>query len=244
MSGRRSAILMFHSLDDSGSVISTPPSLFRRQMEFLATSGIPIAPLDQVLHRPGSIAITFDDAFRNLLDDAIPTLARLRLPASIFVVSDYCGRSNNWAVQPGKTIPHLPLLTWEELAALPPLISLGAHTMTHRPLTRLSQKECEQELAGCRLQMEQRLKRPVRWLAYPYGVSSTQVRCLTSRYFDLAVGTSLRFLSARSSPLDLPRIDAYYLRGRFSLERLFTRSGSLFIAFRCLLREARRLVLE
>jgi peptidoglycan/xylan/chitin deacetylase (PgdA/CDA1 family) len=209
-------------------------------MEFLAGSGIPVAPLDQVVHRAGSVALTFDDGFRNLLDYAIPTLERLRLPATIFVVSDYCGRSNNWPGQPRGTVPDLPLLSWDELRALPPLISLGAHAMTHPDLTRLSLKECEQELGGCQVQMEQRLRRPVRWLAYPYGASSPQVRSLAGRYFDLAVGTSLRFLSPRSSPLDLPRIDAYYLRGRFPLERLFLGPGGLFLSLRRLLREARR----
>ena len=239
MSGGRSVILTYHSLDDSESVISIPPSLFRRQMEFLAASGIPVVPLDQALHRPGSIAITFDDGFCNLLDHAVPVLERLRLPATIFVVSEYCGRNNNWPSQL-HGVPDLPLLSWDKLSALPPLISLGAHTMTHPDLRRLSAEECERELCECQGQIEQHLGRPVRCLAYPYGASSPQVRSLADRHFELAVGTSLRFLSTRSSRLDLPRIDAYYLRGWFSLERLFTESGSLYIGFRSLLRDVRR----
>jgi len=239
MSGGRSVILTYHSLDDSESVISIPPALFRRQMEFLAASGIPVVPLDQALHRPGSIAITFDDGFCNLLDHAVPVLERLRLPATIFVVSEYCGRNNNWPSQP-HGVPDLPLLSWDKLSALPPLISLGAHTMTHPDLRRLSAEECERELCECQGQIEQHLGRPVRCLAYPYGASSPQVRSLADRHFELAVGTSLRFLSTRSSRLDLPRIDAYYLRGWFSLERLFTESGSLYIGFRSLLRDVRR----
>ena len=239
MSGGRSVILTYHSLDDSESVISIPPSLFRQQMEFLAASGMPVVPLDQALHRPGSVAITFDDGFCNLLDHAVPVLERLRLPATIFVVSEYCGRNNNWPSQP-HGVPDLPLLSWDKLSALPPLISLGAHTMTHPDLRRLSAEECERELCECQGQIEQHLGRPVRCLAYPYGASSPQVRSLADRHFELAVGTSLRFLSTRSSRLDLPRIDAYYLRGWFSLERLFTESGSLYIGFRSLLRNVRR----
>jgi len=239
MSGGRSVILTYHSLDDSESVVSIPPSLFRRQMEFLAASGIPVVPLDQALHRPGSIAITFDDGFCNLLDHAVPVLERLRLPATIFVVSEFCGRNNNWPSQL-HGVPDLPLLSWDNLSALPPLISLGAHTMTHPDLRRLSAEECERELCECQGQIEQHLGRPVRCLAYPYGASSPQVRSLADRHFELAVGTSLRFLSTRSSRLDLPRIDTYYLRGWFSLERLFTESGSLYIGFRSLLRNVRR----
>jgi len=240
MTDGRSAILTYHSLVGSGSVLSTPPSLFHQQLESRAASRIPIVPLDEVLLRAGSVAITFDDGFRSLLDHAIPVLERLRLPATIFVVSDYCGRNNNWPSQP-HGVPDLPLLSWEELSALPPLISLGAHTMTHPDLRRLSAEECERELRECQDQIQQRLGRHVRWLAYPYGASSPQVRFLTGQYFDLAVGTSLRFVSARSSRLDLPRIDTYYLRGRFSPEQILTRAGRAYIAFRNLLRELRGL---
>ena len=239
----RSAILTYHSLDDSESVISTPPSQFRRQMEFLAASGIPVLPLDQAVHRPGSVAITFDDGFRNVLDHALPALERHRFPATIFVVSDYCGRGNNW---PGQSagIPSLPLTSWAELARLPALISVGAHTATHPNLMRLPASECEREMSECQTRIEQSLGRPVRWLAYPYGASSPEVRSLAGQHFDLAVGTLLRFLPAQWDPLDLPRIDTYYFRGWLSLERLFTRYGRLYLGARSLLRRTRRFVVR
>src|SRR5580700_4908300 len=108
----RSAILTYHSLDDSGSVISTPPVVFRRQMEFLAQSGIPVVPLDQAVARPGSVALSFDDGFGNLADHALPVLEQYHLPATIFVVSRYCGKMNNWPSQPAGGVPQLPLLSW------------------------------------------------------------------------------------------------------------------------------------
>jgi peptidoglycan/xylan/chitin deacetylase (PgdA/CDA1 family) len=242
MTGGRSAILTYHSLDDSRSVISTAPCLFRQRMKLLAASGIPVVPLDQASQRPGSIAITFDDGYRSLLDHAIPLLKLHRLPATIFIVSEYCGQRNNWPSQPRGRVPDLPLLSWDELSGLPPLISLGAHTMTHPNLSRLSAEECERELRECQDKIQQRTGRPVRWLAYPYGASSSQVRSLAGRHFDLAVGTSVQFLSPRSNHLDLPRIDAYYLRGWFPLERLIAGSGSLCMGLRRLLRNVRRFV--
>ena len=234
------AILTYHSLDDSGSVISTPPSLFARQMEFLASAGIPVVPLDELPRTPGGVAITFDDGFANLLDHAVPILQTYRFPASIFVVSDYCGRRNNWPSQPAGSVPDLPLLGWEDLAQLPPTISLGAHTVTHPDLSRLSADRCERELRDCRNEIEQRLGKPVRSLAYPYGASSPATRQLAARYFDVAVGTSLRFVPRKAEVFDLPRIDTYYLRGDFSIERLFTTPGALYLRFRCALREARQ----
>ena len=83
----RSTILMYHSLDNSGSVISARPEVFRRQMEFLAASRIPVVPLAEALQRAGSVAITFDDGFRNVLDHAVPALARVWFPGH-----DFCGQ--------------------------------------------------------------------------------------------------------------------------------------------------------
>jgi len=239
MTASRSVILTYHSLDDSGSVISMPPERFRRQMEFLASGPVPVAPLDEALSRPNRVAITFDDGYRNLLDHAVPLLDRLRLPATIFVVSGHCGGSNNWPSQPPGAAS-LPIMNWRDLASLPPGISVGAHTVTHPDLTGLPEAECERELRDCQDQIQQHLGKPARWLAYPYGYCSASVMAAAARRFDLAVGTELRFLSSRSCALDLPRIDAYYLRGRFSLERLFQPSGVLYIGFRRALRKVRQ----
>jgi len=207
-------------------------------MEFLASSTISVVPLEEVLERPGSVAITFDDGFSNFLDYAAPVLESLHLPATVFLVSGYCGGRNNWPSQPAGA-PDFPLMSWGEVASLPSWISVGAHSMTHPHLTSLTEAECDLELSACKNDIEQHLGTHIRSLAYPYGSRSAKVMAAARRYFDFAVSTSLRFLSPQSSPLDLPRIDAYYLRGRFSLEQLFQPMGLLYMGFRSVLRHAR-----
>jgi len=167
MTDLRSAILTYHSLDDSGSVISTAPEIFRRQIESLAGSGIPLVPVDRVASCPGSVALTFDDGYRNLAEHAFPVLERFRVPATVFVVSRYCGLVNRWPSQPPGAVPEMPLLSWEQLAAAPHGIEIGAHTATHPRLPALSADECDREMYECREEIQQRLARPVRWLAYP-----------------------------------------------------------------------------
>jgi peptidoglycan/xylan/chitin deacetylase (PgdA/CDA1 family) len=242
----RSAILTYHSIDDLGSVISMPPATFRRHMDFLAEAGIPVVPLDQVLSQPGCVAITFDDGFANLIDHAIPVLAQHNFPATIFLVTQYCGGQNNWPGQSYDKAAVLPLMSWEQAAALPPSITLGAHTVNHPDLTRLDPAECERELRDCQSEIEQCIGRPARWLAYPYGASSAHVQQIASRHFDLAVGTTLGFLPAHPNPMDLPRIDTFYLRdsippSAFPIERLFTPVGTAYIGLRNVLRQLRQI---
>jgi peptidoglycan/xylan/chitin deacetylase (PgdA/CDA1 family) len=238
----RSAILTYHSLDDSGSVISTAPEVFQRQLESLAASGIPLVPVDRVATCPGSIAITFDDGYRNLAEHAFPILDRLRIPATIFVVSRYCGLLNRWPSQSPGVVPELPLLSWEQLADVPSGVSIGAHTATHPQLPALSAEECDREMCECREEIEQKLARRVRWLAYPYGSCSASVCSSAARHFELAVGTSLRFVSPGASPMNLPRIDMFYFRHRRSLDRLFSPSMNVYMGIRNVAREAKRYV--
>ena len=218
-----------------------PPETFRHHMGFLAEAGVPVVPLAQALTQPGSVAITFDDGFANLIDHAIPVLAEHNFPAAIFLVTKYCAGENNWPGQSYDKASILPLMSWEQAAALPPAITLGAHTVNHPDLTRLDPAECERELRDSRDQIEQRLGRPARWLAYPYGASSVQVQQIAGRHFDLAVGTTLRFLPAHPNAMDLPRIDTFYLRDSFPIERLFTPVGSAYIGLRNTLRQFRQL---
>src|SRR5689334_5225629 len=155
-----SAILTYHSLDKSGSVISVEPSLFHRQMQALVANGIKVAALDKVFEHPGSVAITFDDGFANLCDHALPLLESLGLPATIYVVSGYCGKHNNWPTQPDG-IPQLPLMDWAALRRLPSLFSLGAHTVNHPDLRTLDEGDIEREMRDSREEIEQRTGRPV-----------------------------------------------------------------------------------
>jgi hypothetical protein len=67
------------------------------------------------------------------------------------------------------------------------------------------------------------------------------VQQIARRYFNLAVGTTLGFLPAHPNAMNLPRIDTYYLRDSFPIERLFTPVGSAYIGLRNLLRQLRQL---
>ena len=238
MGASGSAILTYHSLDTSGSVLSTDPEVFQRQMEWLAASGIPVVPLAAAERTPGSVALTFDDGFRSFATDALPVLEKYRLPATLFVVSGYCGRSSRWPGQSARA-REFPLLDWAELKDVAARgISLGAHTVSHPRLPALSVSEVEAELRDSQAAIEDHMGVPVEAFAYPYGASRPWVRDLVKRRFRIGCGTTMRFLSG-SDPWDLPRIDVYYFQRRFWFEHLMRGSGHGYVWARRLLREGR-----
>jgi len=131
-------------------------------------------------------------------------------------------------------------MSWAELRGLPRThISLGAHTVSHPNLSELGEEQRAHELRDCRREIEERIGRVVETLAYPYGASSRAVRALAKREFQLAFGTSLRFVGENSDTMDLPRIDTYYLRAGFQLENLMTPYGRVYLGLRRFLREVR-----
>jgi peptidoglycan/xylan/chitin deacetylase (PgdA/CDA1 family) len=62
-------------------------------------------------------------------------------------------------------------MSWEELKPLAadPLVSIGAHTITHCNLARQTEGFASHEMAVSRARIENALQRPVLHLAYPYG---------------------------------------------------------------------------
>ena len=225
-------ILTYHSIDDSGSVISVSPAQFRRHMQILAEKRIRVVPLSAIRDTPGAVALTFDDGYRNFLEIAAPVLAEHGFPATVFVVSGHCGSDNGWPGQPA-FVPRLPLMSWRELEQVAAQgITIGAHSATHPFLTRLSAEQIRAELSGCRQVIETRLGVSADTLVYPYGDSDARVRQVASEVFRLACGTRLDFLTPADDPFDLPRIDAYYARDPGWFARLFSMSGRTYIALR------------
>lgn len=62
-------------------------------------------------------------------------------------------------------------LTWDDLRALgnDPLVTIGAHSQTHRRLATLDESQLRHEVAGGRERLERELGRSVHHFAYPYG---------------------------------------------------------------------------
>lgn len=60
-------------------------------------------------------------------------------------------------------------------------LGIGAHTATHRNLTRLGDVELEREIAGCREMIRERTGVMPEFFAYPYGLWNARVRYAVRR---------------------------------------------------------------
>ncbi|TIV77405.1 MAG: polysaccharide deacetylase, partial [Mesorhizobium sp.] len=80
-------------------------------------------------------------------------------------------RSNGYEFGTGRPCP---LMNWDELRAMAahPLVTIGAHTVNHRNLKRLSETDARHEIGDVRRILAERLGEEPRHFAYPYGYAS------------------------------------------------------------------------
>ena len=237
------AILMYHSIDDSGSAISVPASVFARHVKWLRSGHVRVTSIPELLALPpeaDAVAITFDDGFCNFAVDAAPLLKEL--PVTLFVVTDHVGRSNEWGGRQARGIPTLPLLDWPALSRLAESgVTLGSQSRTHRDLATISPEAIDDELAGGAEVLQRETGVAPELFAYPYGsVTPTAVAAVAAR-FRWACTTQLRTVGVHERMAELPRIDMYYFRQPGQLESWGTARFHAYLGARRLLRGSRRL---
>ncbi|MCZ6728037.1 MAG: polysaccharide deacetylase family protein [Acidobacteria bacterium] len=239
-------ILTYHSLDASRSVISVDPRVFASHMRRLARRGFTGIPLSRLLAawredaelpaRP--VVITFDDGFENFFDCAAPLLTELGFGATVFAVAGYLGRKNDW--RQAAEVTRLPLMGMDRLRELARRgFEIGAHSVSHPRLTKLSAEALEREVGDSRRILEDGLGLAVPCFAYPYGALDPAVKRAVGGTYSAACGARLAVARPTDEPCELPRLDMYYFRGGFTHRLLCTRPGAAYLALRGLGRRLR-----
>lgn len=116
-------------------------------------------------------------------------------------------------------------MSWEELKAFAgePLVSIGAHSVTHCNLAQQPDEIAGQEMATGRARIEDTLQRPVLHFAYPYGdraaAGPREFALAKAAGFKTAVTTrpGMLFPESADYPTALPRVS---LNGNFQDERI------------------------
>lgn len=240
-------ILTYHSIDKSGSIISTAPDVFRRQMRFLSESNYNVVTLNELTTslvqgkapQRNTIALTFDDGFQNFLTAAFPVLDSYGFKATVFLVTDYCGQNNEWAGNP-RNFPLSKILSWDEVKELHKHgIEFGNHTRTHPDLTKITDSSVRSEIVESKAIMEDMLGNEVGSFAYPFGKFNSSVRQIVKNEYRAACSTSLGKVESGSDFFSLERIDAYYLSNPKIFKGLSSAAFDKYILFRKVMRDVR-----
>jgi peptidoglycan/xylan/chitin deacetylase (PgdA/CDA1 family) len=224
----RLLILCYHAVSESWpSPVAVAPRVLDRQLRHLLRRGYRPRTLSAALRNRGSdrqgdektLVVTFDDAFRSVLDSGFEVLERLQVPATLFVPTDVASEAGlmTWSSLGGWVgTPHEPELRCMSWAGIRQLSEagweIGSHTCSHPKLTEIETSQAEGELSRSRTACESALQRPCPSLAYPFGASDARVVELArgSGYEQgVALGTRLLDSLPSRSVFELPRDGVY-----------------------------------
>jgi peptidoglycan/xylan/chitin deacetylase (PgdA/CDA1 family) len=233
-------VLMYHKVNDlRPNPTTVPTEVFAEQMELLGELGYVPVSLDRVCDHyvegsplpPGAVLITFDDGYRDNLENALPILQRHGFPAVVFVPIGF--------LDDDRPLPHEEALRtlgvrnetvgWDELAALEAGgVRVESHGIGHRPVSELEVAQAAREIALSKLRLEERLGRPVEAYAFVKG-SLADYRPEHVSLVQQA-GYTLGFTSV--SGANGPSTDRYRLR-RYNVEPYPPRTFELVLSGAC-----------
>jgi len=202
-------ILLYHYIrinpnprDRVGFGLSTPPAMFRAQMQYLADHAFHVISLHQAVvairnhtalpARP--VVLTFDDGYSDFFTAALPVMLSDGFTATDFVVTGRMGLPG--FMTPGQVV-----------AADGLGFDIGAHTVDHVALAAISPARASWEMRQSQLILEKLLGHQVVDFAYPYGSFDASVMALAVRFgFETAVSTLYGTIHSAAQLMELSRV--------------------------------------
>ena len=176
-------ILVYHHVaENTPTSTSVSTAQFREHLQLFKDEGFTVISLSQALTSVANkaplpdkaIAISFDDGYRNIYDNAWPLLKEFGYPFTIFVATDAI--DNHYA----------DMLTWDQLRQMKEQgVTIANHSTDHGYLVRSTDRGdtwkattlANIEQAQARLETELGNSVP-RWFAYPYGEFTADLKAL------------------------------------------------------------------
>jgi peptidoglycan/xylan/chitin deacetylase (PgdA/CDA1 family) len=167
--------LMYHSIvpDETSNINNNMwelrLSLFKDQIKFVKENkNFKIYKSGELLNKipKNGLSITFDDGYKNNYEFASPILIEKNIPFTIFIITDYIKNNKKG------------YLNENMLKALSnnSLVTIGSHSKNHYDLTKLSEKNLEDELSYSKLYLEDLIGKEVNSMSYPYGKYNDRIK--------------------------------------------------------------------
>jgi peptidoglycan/xylan/chitin deacetylase (PgdA/CDA1 family) len=239
-SQRTLSVLMYHKVNDiPDNPTTVPVGRFDEQLAQLGELGYRAVDLEAVLEHYTlgkrlplkAILITFDDGYRDTLENALPMLQKHGCPAVIFVPVGY--------MDDATPLPHEtrlaergmrnPTLDWGLMRELDAGgVRVESHGIAHRPLAEVSLDEAVREIAVSKLKLEEQLGRSVRAYSYVKGSEAhfhpVHESIVKQAGYEIAFTTISRSNGPRTNPFRL---------GRYNVEPYPSRTFELVLAGAC-----------
>jgi peptidoglycan/xylan/chitin deacetylase (PgdA/CDA1 family) len=202
-------ILLYHYIrtvtnpkDKVGYELSTPPAVFKQEMDWLREAGGHTVTLAQLIAAlqgraklpPHPVVLTFDDGHDDFATRAVPVLVADGEVATVFVNTGFMGHPT-----------YMTAAQVQQVAAAG--MTVGDHTVNHVDLAALPAAAARSEILADRATLQRLLGVPILDFAYPYGdFDATVVSIVAAAGFRDAVTVEPGRTELLSQPYTMPRI--------------------------------------
>ncbi|MGJ8691733.1 MAG: polysaccharide deacetylase family protein [Thalassotalea sp.] len=212
--GQAAVILQYHHVSDTTPTsTSISPKQFNKHLQYLADNDFTVVALSTLIEaiknkqalNDKTVAITFDDAYLNILTNAKPLLDKFNYPFTIFINPASADRYSD------------SFLSWQQLKELADdNVIIANHNFEHDSLARipegLTEKAWLKKQGDLILAAEQVIKEKTgkswRYFAYPYGeYSKANQDWLTANNF-IAFGQQSGAVGFDTDLSNIPRFPA------------------------------------
>ncbi|WP_338519417.1 polysaccharide deacetylase family protein [Alteromonas gracilis] len=205
-------ILLYHHVStQTPASTSISPSKFKEHMVYLKENHA-VVSLQEVVNAlknktplpDKAVAITFDDGYANILENAHPVLTELGFPYTIFI-------------NPGEIGVGPKQLTWEQVESMRNEgVSFANHTMDHLHMLNNMQSMGQkawlenvwQNVEEAQKQLDSRLAIGTQYLAYPFGEYNQTLEQQLKKHGYIGFGQHSGAVGPYSSMQALPRFPA------------------------------------
>jgi len=179
---------------------NTELKVFRNQIFWLQSNNIKTITIDKLLSQKPKkeekvVCLTFDDGWLGNYLYAYPILKEYEFKATFFIATELIGEPF--------------YMTWEHLKQMQTSgMSIQSHTVTHRPLANMEEREILFELLESKKTIEERLDKEVRHLSLPHGSQNSRIWSLAKEVGYKSICTSnVGFQTCKSNGPWLKRIN-------------------------------------
>ena len=215
----RGAVLLYHRVNDvSRDVLTASTHRFAEHLVTLRHYYHPIAT-EKMVERigahawlePTSVAVHFDDCYRDVRTCAAPLLAAAGVPGTAFVSSGFVDTDRVFRHDEEKYPHRFENFQKKDLCELPEFgVSVAAHTVNHVDLGIVSLEQARVEVVESARQLERMIAKPVEMFSFPFGRLDNireEVRELVSAAGYCALFSAHGgFIGEETSVFDIPRI--------------------------------------
>jgi len=233
------AVLMYHKISEKNpDKLTLTADKLDLQLMYLKEKGYRSLSFSELKNHsdkgeklpPKTIIITFDDAYRNFGELALPLLKKYGFKATLFVPVAFMGKTNIW--DQGRD----PILTAQEIKqiSLQGNIDIGLHSFLHRSYADLALEDMKEDLQNCFQNLDYWAIPYVRVLAYPYGGFPKKDKLLKSQMVNLFQQLNMLYAVRIGN-----RINPFPIRNPYELKRIDITGTDSFFIFRTKLKKGR-----